>query len=58
VFHRANAPAENFTYVNTGKEMQVQPTFYRDRNQWWRMAVTLNPLFIYTRPEVLLTGRG
>ena len=58
VFLRTPAPAENFTYANTlGREMYVQPSFDRDRNEWWRMEVTSYPLFICTRPEVLMTGR-
>jgi hypothetical protein len=58
VFMRALAPAENFTFANTlGREMYVQPIFDRDRNECWRMEVTSYPLFIGTRPEVLMTGR-
>jgi hypothetical protein len=58
VFLRALAPAENFTFANTlGREMYVQPIFDRDRNEWWRIEVTSYPLFICTRPEVLMTGR-
>jgi hypothetical protein len=58
VFLRALASAENFTFANTlGREMYVQPIFDRDRNEWWRMEVTSYPLFICTRPAVLMTGR-
>jgi Phage major capsid protein E len=58
VFLRALAPAENFTSANTlGREMYVQPIFDRDRNEWWRMEVTSYPVFVCTRPEVLMTGR-
>ncbi len=55
---RALAPAENFTFANTiGREMSVQLIFDRARNEWWRMEITSYPLFICTRPKVLMTGR-
>jgi hypothetical protein len=58
VFKVAYAPAENFTYANTlGKPLYVQPIFDLQRNEWWRMELTSYPLFICTRPEVLLSGR-
>ena len=58
VFLRASATAENFIFANTlGREIYVQPIFDRDRNEWRRMEVTSYSLFIFTRPEVLMTGR-
>ena len=58
VFLRAMAPAENFTFANTpGCKMHAQPIFDRDRNELWRMEVTSYPLFICSRPEVLMTSR-
>jgi predicted nucleic acid-binding Zn ribbon protein len=58
VFRVAWAPAENFTYANTlGKPQYVQPIFDTQRNEWWRQEVSSYPLYICTRPEVLLTGR-
>jgi hypothetical protein len=58
VFRVGWAPAENFTYANTlGRPQYVQPIFDTQRNEWWRMELTSYPLFICTRPEVLLTGR-
>jgi hypothetical protein len=58
IFLRALALAKNFTFANTlGREMYVQPIFVHDRNEWWRMEVTSHPLFICTRPKVLMTGR-
>jgi hypothetical protein len=59
IFRVAWAPAENFTYVNTlGKPQYVQPIFDIARNEWWRVEVSSYPLFICTRPEVLLTGKA
>ena len=59
VFVQAWAPAENFTYVNTlGKPQYVQPIFDTQRNEWWRMELSSYPLFICTRPEVLVTGKA
>jgi hypothetical protein len=58
VFQKAMAPAETFDFVNTlGKDIYVIPVFDRDRNAWWRMEGYSYPLFICTRPELLLTGR-
>jgi hypothetical protein len=36
----------------------VIPIFDRDRNMWWRQEVYSHPLFICTRPEVLMSGRS
>ena len=50
--------AENLNFANTlSREMYVQSILDRQRNGWWRMEVTSYPLFICTRPEVLMTGR-
>jgi len=59
VFAQAWAPAENFTYANTlGRPQYVQPIFDLARNEWWRMELSSYPLFICTRPEVLLSGKA
>jgi hypothetical protein len=59
VFQVAWAPAENFDFANTlGKPTYVQPIFDRDRNEWWRVEVSSYPLYICTRPEMLLSGRA
>ena len=59
VFQVAYAPGETFEWVNTpGKPVYVIPIFDRDRNSWWRMETYSYPLFICTRPEMLLTGRA
>jgi hypothetical protein len=58
VFQVAYAPAETGEWVNTpGKPVYILPIFDRDRNAWWKMEVYSYPLFICTRPEMLLTGR-
>jgi hypothetical protein len=59
VFAQAWAPAENFTYANTlGRPQYVQPIFDMQRNEWWRIELSSYPLFICTRPEVLMSGRA
>ncbi len=58
IFQVAHAPAETFDWVNTpGKPVYVIPIFDKDRNAWWRQEVYSYPLFICTRPEVLLRGK-
>lgn len=58
VFQQALAPAETADFVNTpGKPIYVIPIFDRDRNAWWKVEAYSYPLFICTRPELLLTGR-
>ena len=58
VFAEINSPGESFDWVNTpGKPQYVQMIFDRDRNEWVKVEATSYPLFICTRPEVLLRGR-
>jgi len=57
IFQRALAPADSVEWVNTlGKPEYVQMIFDRDRNEWVRAEMTVYPLHICTRPEVLFTG--
>ena len=59
VFREAMAPGEIVDWVNTpGKPVYVIPIFDQQRRMWWKMEVYAYPLFICTRPEVLLSGRA
>jgi hypothetical protein len=59
VFREANAPGETVDWVNTpGKPVYVLPIFDQQRRMWWKMEAYSYPLFICTRPEVLLSGRA
>lgn len=59
VFRVAYAPGESFQWVNTlGKPVYILPIFDRDRQAWWKMEAYSYPLYICTRPEVLVTGRS
>lgn len=57
VFREAMAPGETVDWVNTpGKPVYVLPIFDLFRKMWWKMEAYSYPLFICTRPEVLLSG--
>lgn len=59
IFREANAPGETVDWVNTpGKPVYVLPIFDQLRRMWWKMEAYSYPLFICTRPEVLLSGRA
>jgi hypothetical protein len=59
VFREVNAPGETVDWVNTpGKPVYVLPIFDVLRRMWWKMEAYSYPLFICTRPEVLLSGRA
>ena len=59
IFREANAPGETVDWVNTpGKPVYVLPIFDQMRRMWWKMEAYSYPLFICTRPEVLLSGRA
>jgi hypothetical protein len=59
VFREAMAPGETVDWVNTpGKPVYVLPIFDVMRRMWWKMEAYSYPLFICTRPEVLLSGRA
>lgn len=58
VFQRVLSPAETFDWVNTpGKPIYVIPIRDKDRNAWWRQEVYSYPLFLCSKPEVLLRGK-
>ena len=57
IFREAMAPGETVDWVNTpGKPVYVLPIFDTQRRMWWKMETYAYPLFICTRPEVLLSG--
>lgn len=57
IFKRALAPADGFEWVNTlGRPEYVRMIFDRDRNEWVKIEMSVYPLHICTRPEVLFTG--
>jgi hypothetical protein len=59
IFREANAPGETVDWVNTpGKPVYMLPIFDVQRRMWWKMEAYSYPLFICTRPEVLLSGRA
>jgi hypothetical protein len=59
IFREANAPGETVDWVNTpGKPVYVLPIFDVQRRMWWKMEAYSYPLFICTRPEVLLSGKA
>jgi hypothetical protein len=58
VFQVAFAPAETFDFVNTiGKKLYTMMIRDRDRNAWVRPEVYSYPLYICTRPEMLLRAK-
>jgi hypothetical protein len=59
IFREANAPGETVDWVNTpGKPVYLLPIFDVQRRMWWKMEAYAYPLFICTRPEVLLSGKA
>jgi len=59
VFQEAFAPGESFEFVNTiGRKLYALMIRDEKRNFWVRPEVYSYPLFICTRPEMLLTGKA
>lgn len=57
VFKRALAPADSAEWINTlGKPEYVRMIPDRDRNEWTKAEMSVYPLHICTRPEVLFTA--
>lgn len=57
VFQRAQSPAETFDFVNTpGRDLYAMIIPDRDRNAHVTLEVYSYPLYICTRPEMLLTA--
>lgn len=58
VFQQAFAPAESFDYANTiGRKLYAMLIRDEKRNFWVRPEVYSYPLFICTRPEMLLRAK-
>lgn len=58
VFREAMAPGETVDWVNTpGRPVYVLPIFDLLRRMFWKMEAYAYPLYVCTRPEVLLSGR-
>ncbi|ESZ63510.1 MULTISPECIES: major capsid protein [unclassified Mesorhizobium] len=59
VYQKAFAPGEAFEMVNTiGRPLYAMMIRDKDRNFWVRPEVYSYPLFICTRPEMLLTAKA
>jgi hypothetical protein len=59
VFQEAMAPGETMDWVNTpGLPVYVLPILDIQRRMWWKQEAYAYPLFICTRPEMLLSGRS
>lgn len=58
LFEQYASPPETFDLVNTpGQEVYYRTLLDRDRNEWVKIELEANPMFICTRPAVLRTGR-
>lgn len=59
IFREVNAPGETWEWVNTpGKPVYLLPVPDTQRRMWWKVEAYAYPLFMCTRPEVLLRGRA
>lgn len=59
VFQEVMAPGESAEFVNQpGQPLYILPIVDRDRRMWWKMEAYAYPLYLCTRPEVLLSGRA
>ncbi|QNK65757.1 major capsid protein [Variovorax sp. PAMC26660] len=59
IFQEVMAPGESAEFINQpGQPVYVLPIPDRDRRMWWKMEAYAYPLFLCTRPEVLLSGRA
>jgi hypothetical protein len=59
IFREALGPGETVDWVNTpGIPVYVLPIFDVLRRMWWKMETYSYPLYVCTRPEVLLSGRS
>jgi hypothetical protein len=58
VFQEVMAPAEFAPWINTmGKKEYIIPIVDKDRNAWWKQEIYSYPLFLCSRPEVLMRGK-
>jgi hypothetical protein len=59
IFQEVMAPGESAEFINQpGAPLYVLPIPDRDRRMWWKMEAYAYPLYMCTRPEVLLSGRS
>lgn len=59
IFQEVLAPGESAEFINQpGRLVYVLPIIDRDRRMWWKMEAYAYPLYLCTRPEVLLSGRA
>ena len=59
IFQEVLAPGESAEFINQpGAPVYVLPIVDRDRRMWWKMEAYSYPLYLCTRPEVLLSGRA
>lgn len=59
IFQEVLAPGESAEFVNQpGMPMYVLPIPDMQRRMWWKMEAYAYPLYLCTRPEVLLSGRA
>lgn len=59
IFQEVLAPGESAEFINQpGAPVYVLPIPDRDRRMWWKMEAYSYPLYLCTRPEVLLSGKA
>ena len=59
VFQEVLAPGESAEFMNQpGSTVYVLPIPDLQRRMWWKMEAYSYPLYLCTRPEVLLSGRS
>ena len=57
VFREVMAPGETVDWINTpGRPVYVLPIFDEERRSGWTMEVYAYPLYMCTRPELLMNG--
>jgi hypothetical protein len=58
LFEQYGSPPDTFDLVNTpGQEVYYRTITDRDRNEWVKIELEANPMFVCTRPAVLRTGK-
>lgn len=59
IFQEALAPGESAEFINQpGRPIYILPIPDIQRRMWWKMEAYSYPLYLCTRPEVLLSGRA
>ena len=58
LFEQYGSPPDTYDLVNTpGQEVYYRTIMDRDRNEWVKIELEANPMFVCTRPAVLRTGK-